>query len=87
MSAGFQLYALMFVKVSIFLNGFQDCCQLVAKENRYDSRRSFVAAQSVVISGAGCGYTHQICIFVNSFDNSHQEYQELDILIRSFTRV
>ena len=74
-------------KVGIVFNGFENLCQLISKENRYNCRRSLVCSKSVVVSCACNGNTKQIRIFINRFDNRHQENKELDILCRSFSRI
>ena len=87
MSTDIQLYLFLFSEESIIFDGFQNCSQFITKEDGYDSRRSFVTAQTVIVAGAGCRYTHQICIFIYGFDDSHQKYQELDILCRCASRI
>ena len=87
MSTDIQLYFFLFSEERIVFDGFENCGQFIAKEDGYDSRRSLVTAQTVIVAGAGCRYTHQICIFINGFDNSHQEYQELDVLCRCASRI
>ena len=63
-------------------NSFENCSQLSAKEHGYDSRRSFVSAQTMVIAGTGNRYTQQILIFINSFDDCCQESQEAQVFVR-----
>ena len=46
MSTDIQLYFFLFSEESIIFDGFQNCSQFITKEDGYDSRRSFVTAQT-----------------------------------------
>ena len=87
MGAGLQLDSLVFSKISVVLDGFQDGGQLIPQENGDDGRRSLVSSQPVVVAGAGCGDPHQIRVLVHSLDHSHEKYQELDVLGRCFAGI
>ena len=75
------------VKEGIILNGFEDICQLISKEDGYDCWRCLVCSKTVIVSCTCNRYTEKIRIIVNGFDNSYQEYQELCILCRCFSRI
>jgi len=74
-------------KVSIVLNGSQDPCKLITKENGYNCRRSLVSAKSVIVSCTCNRNTEKICIFIHCFDHCHQENKELNVLGRCFARI
>ena len=61
--------------------------QFIAKEDRYNSRRSFVCTKTVIVSSTCYRDTQQVCIIVNCFDNSYQEYQKLCVFSRCFARI
>ena len=75
------------VKEGIILNGFEDICQLISKEDGYDCWRCLVCSKTVIVSCTCNRYTEKIRIIVNGFDNSYQEYQELCILCRCFSMI
>ena len=75
------------VKEGIILNGFEDICQLISKEDGYDCWRCLVCSKTVIVSCTCNRYTEKIRIIVNGFNNSYQEYQELCILCRCFSRI
>ena len=87
MCTGFQLYGMGLSEVSVLLNRFQYTFQLIADEDGDDGRRCFVAAETMVIAGAGSRYTHKVCVVIHCFDHSHKKYQELNVFGRSFARV
>ncbi len=54
--------------------------QLLAEENRDDSGRRFVRAQTVIVTGACYGQSEQIGILVDSLDYRREERQKLRVL-------
>ena len=80
MRARIQLNVLVFSEILILFYGLQNGRQFVAKEDGHDGWRSLVASQTVIISRAGGCNSHQIGVIIHTFDNRHQEYQELNVL-------
>ena len=57
----------------ICLDSLQDTLKLIAEEDRDNSRRCFVCAETVVVACCGYGNTQKILIVINSLDNSTQK--------------
>ena len=56
--------------------------QLITQEYGYDSRRSLISSQTVIVTYICCGLAEQCSMSVNSFDYTSQYQQELDVCIR-----
>ena len=87
MSAGFQLNTLMLAEIGVLLDGFQHRGEFISQKDGDNGRRGLVPSQTVVVSGAGGGNTHQIRIFVHRFDYGHEKYQKLNVLFRGFAGI
>ena len=61
--------------------------QLIAQEDRNDGRRCFLRTQTVVIAGIGSRKSEQFGIFIYTFDDGAEEYQELGIFMGCFTGI
>ena len=69
------------ISLTIF-DGFKYPLEGITYINGNDSRRCFVCAKSVIITGRSNGHSHDILILIDSLDNCSKEKQELSVLLR-----
>ena len=65
-----------------FGKSIEDTCQLISEEDRNNSRRCFMSAETMIVSRRCCRYPEQILILINSFYDSNEEKEELRIVLR-----
>ena len=83
MHAYFHILLFVSLIVRTLFNRLYYLFKLVAYEHGNDSRRSFVCAESMVVSRACGGDTEKVLILVNRLYNSDKEKQELCVFVRS----
>ena len=64
-----------------------DISKLFTEEYRNHGRRCLVATQSVIISHVCGRFTEQICMRIYCLENTGQDKQELNILMRCLARL
>ena len=68
------------LKGSVINDGIHDSAQLSPKENRDNSRRRFLRAETVVVAGGCHGGPQHILILINALDKGCQKQEELRVL-------
>ena len=63
-------------------DGVDDGAQFASEEDGYDSRRRFLRAETVIISGRRDRSAQHILVFVNAFDKGSQKEEEPGVLPR-----
>ena len=82
MHADFELHLFAgFIRRAV-LYGIENAGDLVAEEYGEDRRRSFVAAETVVVGRSRNGNAQKILIFVHRLQNCRKDEQKLRVLLR-----
>ena len=61
--------------------------QLLSQEYGNNGRRCLISSQTVVISHIFCRFPKQVCMYIDSLQDTGQYHQELNILMRCLARL
>ena len=65
----------------------QHILKLLAKEYGDNCRRCFISTETFIVSNVCCRLSQKICVLINGFQDTGENKKELDILMRSFSRL
>lgn len=65
----------------------QNILKLLTKEYGDNCRRCLVSSETFIVSNVCCGLSQKICMLINGFQDTGENKKELDILMRSFSRL
>ena len=65
----------------------QNILKLLTKEYGDNCRRCLVSSETFIVSNVCCRLSQKICMLINGFQDTGENKKELDILMRSFSRL
>ena len=65
----------------------QHILKLLTEEYGDNCRRCFISTETVIVSNVCCRLSQKICVLINGFQDTGENKKELDILMRSFSRL